>query len=132
MRHWIPLTRRQVTGSLMWASLSLLGWWLFIYWWGAVYDADQPRPFYRLLFFLTAFCLITLLVTFSWIWHNVRIARRGRRGMAARYSPPIYERDALDRRVIIQDAHLVRSAPVVIVTADETTKTFTPQTPTQT
>jgi hypothetical protein len=132
MRHWIPLTRRQVTGSLTWALLSLAGWGLFIYWWGAVYDAGQPRPLFRLLGFLIALCLLILLSTFSWIWHNLRIARRGNRGMAARYRPPTYEHDALDRRVIIDDAQLVRSAPVITVTADATTKTFTPHTPTQT
>ena len=116
----------------MWALLSLVGWGLFIYWWGAVFDADEPQPLFRLLGFLIAICIATLITTFSWIWHNMRIARRGRRGMAARYRPAIYEQDALDRRVIIEDAHLVRSARVIVVTTDNTTKTFTPQTPTQT
>jgi hypothetical protein len=132
MRHWIPLTKRQLAGSLLWALLSLLGWWLFVYWWRTVFDADHPRPFYRLLFFVMVFCAITFVVTIVWIWHNLRIARRGKRGMAARYRPPIYEQDALERRVIIDDAALVRTAAVITVTADETTKTFTPQTPAET
>jgi hypothetical protein len=127
MRHWIPLTRRQVVGSLTWALISLLGWGLFVYWWRTVFAAEQPRPFVQLLLFITLICLLTLLTTLTWIWHNMRIARRGRRGMAARYRPPIYERDALGRTVIIENGLLVRSAAVVTVTASEATKTFTPQ-----
>ena len=127
MRHWIPLTRRQVIGSVTWAMISLLGWGLFVYWWRTVMSAEQPRPFIQLLLFITLLCLLTLLTTLSWIWHNMRIARHGRRGMASRYRPPLYEEDALGRTVTIEDAHLVRSARVIVVTADETTKTFTPQ-----
>jgi hypothetical protein len=127
MRHWIPLTRRQVFGSLTWALISLLGWGLFVYWWGNVFAVERPRPFIQLLLFITLLCLLTLFTTLSWIWHNMRIARRGKRGMAARYRPPLYERDALGRTVTIQHAHLVRTASVVTVTADDHTKTFTPQ-----
>ena len=113
----------------MWGAISLLGWGLFAYWWAAVVGED-PRalwqhPLVKLLGFLMALSLLTLVVTFGWISHNRRIARRGRRGMATRYRVPSYPEDALGRTVLLPQPRDVRAAHIVVVTADAETKTFT-------
>ena len=82
-------TRRQLAGSIFWGVISIVfGWTLFVYWWAEVLTHDQPRSLFTMLLIVLVFALVVLAVTLYWIWHNRRIAARGKRGRATRYSVP--------------------------------------------
>ena len=97
---YVPSSRRQRIVSFLWSVIAILfGWSLFLFWWGRVLTLDQPDALFRLLYAIAIFVAILLAATGLWIWHNLRIARRGTRGLATRYQVRVYERDALGRTV---------------------------------
>ncbi|HJQ37116.1 MAG TPA: hypothetical protein VKB93_08255 [Thermoanaerobaculia bacterium] len=111
--------------SRAWNLIALLfGWTLFLYWWWVVLRRTDHVVAWRLVTGLML--LASFLVAFSLIWilHNLWLARRGRRNRATPYNAGVFERDKLDRPVMLGDLHVLREAPVVIVTADRGQKRY--------
>ena len=111
--------------SRVWNLIALLfGWTLFLYWWWVVLRRTDHVIAWRLVTGLAV--LASFLVAFSLIWilHNLRLARKSRRNRATRYNAGVFERDKLDRPVVLRDLHTLREAPVVIVHADREQKHY--------
>jgi hypothetical protein len=129
-KHEIPLSRRQLAGSILWGVVSVVfGWSLFVYWWREVLRQDQPRPLVNLVLTVAVFCGFILLVAVLWIWHNRRLARGGRRGLSAAYRVASFERDALGRTIALPADDSVRTASIVMISADAGTKTYEAEEP---
>ena len=117
--------RRQWAGSLFWGVISILfGWTLFAYWWAEVLGQDQPRSVFTLLFVVVVFAVVVLAATFFWIWHNRRIAARGNRGRASRYTVAEYEKDALGRRIDLPAQDVMREASAIRIESTPTEKIY--------
>ena len=111
--------------SRVWNLIALLfGWTLFVYWWWVVLRRTDDGVTWRLVTGLMV--LASFLVAFSLIWilHNLHLARRGRRNRATPYKAGVFERDKLDREVVLANLHTLREAPVVIVHADREQKHY--------
>jgi hypothetical protein len=118
-------TPRQLAGSIFWGVVSLLfGWTLFAYWWAEVLAENQARPLSTMLLVVAVFAVFVLVGTFVWIWHNRRIAARGSRGTASRFTVPRYDLDAVGREILILHREGVRSADVVRIESTEQRKTY--------
>jgi hypothetical protein len=119
------VTRRQLAGSIFWGIVSIVfGWTLFAYWWAEVLAQDQPRPLYTMLLVLFVFAVVVLAGTFIWIWHNRRIASRGNRGRATRYTKPHYARDAVGREIEIPAQDIMRGAEVIRIRSTPSRKLY--------
>lgn len=116
-RYRRPETAEQTRAkSMFWNAIALLfGWTLFLYWWWVVLGRTNRHVLWHLLGGLGL--LAGLLVVFSvvWILHNLRLAGRSRRHRATPYNPGTFERDKLDRRVVLDDLHVLREASVIVV-----------------
>jgi hypothetical protein len=90
---------------------GFLAWCLFFFWWK---EASTPgwvsrdAVVYSLLT-IAAVVGATVLYSTFWILHNKRIARRGKRGNVSFYRSPVFEADALGRKLKLpsfrQDAY---------------------------
>jgi hypothetical protein len=82
---------------------GFLAWCLFFFWWK---EASTPgwvsrdAVVYSLLSIAAVIGAAVLYSTF-WILHNKRIARRGRRGKVSFYKSPLFETDALGRKLVL-------------------------------
>jgi hypothetical protein len=111
--------------SRLWNLVALLfGWTLFLYWWWVVLRRTDRVVTWRLVTGLAV--LASFLVAFSLIWilHNLRLARGGRRNRATPYHAGAFERDKLDRPLVLTDLHTLREAPVVVVHASAGQKVY--------
>lgn len=119
--------RDRYLGSAFWGIVSLLfGWTLYVYWWWVVLHDDQPDPLARMLVAIAVLAAVVLVMTYGWIGHNQRLARRGGRGKASRLRTAVFDRDALGRPIVITDLGAIRAASVVVVHSDAATKRFAP------
>ena len=59
-----------------------------------------------------------------WTWHNIRIARNGKRGMSSLYIPMVWERDTLGRPLQLPPADVARAAPEVRVVMKNGAKAY--------
>lgn len=86
---------------------------------------EQPRSLYIMLAIVFGFALLVLVGTLFWIWHNCRIAARGSRGLATRYSVPQYYTDAIGREIDIPERDVVRDAAVIRILSTPELKSYT-------
>ena len=123
-------TIRQKIGSFVWGVLSLfLGWSLFIYWWWLILRRTTSATMLHLLTMLALIVALLLASSYLWIRHNKRLAARGRRGYATRFRVPIVEYDILKRPLRLPDHLVLRAAPILVITATDQLKTYTPAVP---
>jgi hypothetical protein len=67
--------------------LVALGWAVFIAWWAVVLQRESARSFGVALGLLAATLLASATAMSLWTRHNIRVARRGKRGMSSLYIP---------------------------------------------
>ena len=96
---------------------ALLGWCLFFFWWRKAVTPGWVSPRAVLFSLITIATVVSAAVAYSalWIFHNKRLARRGKRGFVSFYKPPRFESDALGRRLKMPATPHDRFANVVII-----------------
>lgn len=102
------------------------GWLLVLYEW---FHVSQETP-YRdeltlVLVLIPSLVLIHAGVT-AWIAHSKRLAARGKRGRATRYTSPVYTQDHLGRRLIMDEK--APSCKEINISIDGDVKTYSPAT----
>jgi hypothetical protein len=91
------------------------GWLLFGYWWWIVFQHVTRQEIVFTLLFLGIALVFVVAVTITWVVHNIRIARRGRRRQA-RIVPVDLRRDSVGRLLIgISDAAALQHSAVVSI-----------------
>ncbi len=80
---------------------ALLGWCLFFFWWKKAATPGWVSPTAIKYSLLSIAVVVTAAILYSiiWIFHNKRIARRGKRGFVSFYRAPHFETDALGRQL---------------------------------
>lgn len=93
---------RTVLLTIRWIC-AFLGWALFFFWWKKAYSATVgPHSVTVSLLVIAAVIAAAVTYAFVWIFHNKRLARRGKRGFVSFYKPPRFEADALGRPLSTQ------------------------------
>lgn len=126
MRYERPDTpERARAKSLLWNGLALLfGWTLFVYWWWIVLRRTERGVVWHLVTGLAILASFLVFFTLVWILHNLRLAGRSGRNRATRYHPGAFERDKLDRPVVLGDLHVLREASVIVVQSADGQKVY--------
>jgi hypothetical protein len=112
----------------LWHILASVGMWcLFGYYWRVVLDREIGPDTVRAMLLLGGLNVVGLVITMTWIAHNLRLARRfaDRRRAVRDPGPPAYERDTIDRPITRPDLAELRRARVIDIDADAGTKTVT-------
>jgi len=111
-------------GRLAVWTLIAIGWAIFIAWWVIVLRQESMRSFGVALGLLAATVLVSALATSLWTHHNMRIARRGKRGLSSMYIPVTWERDTLGRPLELPPMAIARTAREVRVVMNGNAKAY--------
>ena len=76
---------------------------------------ESPRSFGIALGLLGLTLTASAVGMTLWIHHNIRIARKGKRGKSSLYIPMLFEHDTLGRPLELPAQDLARTAPEVRV-----------------
>ncbi len=112
----------------VWHILASVGMWcLFGYYWHVVLDREIGPGTVRAMLLLAGLIIAGLVVTMTWIAHNLRLARRfaDRRRAVRDPGPPAFEHDTIGRPIARPDLDELRRARVIDIDADTETKTVT-------
>jgi hypothetical protein len=104
---------------------TFFGWFLFVYWWDEVTQgaASVEMLAYSGAALATAAIALAAMTTL-WIRHNVKVARRGKRGRVTAYLPPQIDRDRLGRRLLLPPRRELLEAQVLRLEVDENGKAY--------
>ncbi len=96
-------------------AFAIVGWFLFFYWWRQVLAATDKWAW---ILTLATLQIVTAMVgiivgTIAWIMHNLKIARRNRRGSTSWYVPAKFDKDRLDRELVLPPQ--LREAPLMTI-----------------
>lgn len=107
---------KTVISILRWI-FAFLSWCLFFFWWkeAATPGWVSPRAVLYSLLLIAAVVSAAVIYSAVWIFHNKRIASRGKRGFVSFYKPPRFEADALGRRLKLLPMQHDTYDPIVIV-----------------
>jgi hypothetical protein len=106
-----------------WALIAL-GWGVFVSWWVIVLRRESLRSFTVALALLGATIAASAITMWLWTWHNIRIAKRGKRGTSSRFIPMQWERDTLGRPLELPPVGEARTAPEVRVVLRDGVKAY--------
>jgi hypothetical protein len=111
--------------SVVWSVLSIVfGWTLFAFWWIYVLEHSDATNVLLAVGAVLVIALVFIACAWAWISHNQRLARRGTRGLATPYRAARFERDGINRQLILPARETLMEAAVVLVTADADEKTY--------
>jgi hypothetical protein len=105
-------------------TLVAAGWAVFIAWWVIVLQRESMQSIGFALGLLTATVVVSAIATALWTQHNIRIARRGKRGKSSLFIPMIFEHDTLGRPLAMPESDVARSAPEVRVVIRDGVKAY--------
>ena len=105
-------------------TLVAAGWAVFIAWWVIVLQRESIQALGFALGLLAATVIVSAIATALWTAHNIRIARRGKRGKSSLFIPMIFEHDTLGRPLALPDAGVARTAPEVRVVLRDGVKAY--------
>jgi len=100
------------TRVAVWATIAL-GWGVFIAWWVIVLRRESARSFGVAIGLLASMLVTSVVATWLWTRHNIRIAKNGKRGRSSLYIPMRWEHDTLGRPLALPPADSVRTASEV-------------------
>jgi hypothetical protein len=106
-----------------WLALAL-GWAVFAAWWVVVLHRESARSLGVALGVIAAMLATSAVLMSLWTRHNIRIAKRGKRGRASVFIPMEWTRDTLGRPIELPAADLARMAPEVRVLLTGNTKSY--------
>lgn len=111
-------------GRLAVWTLITAGWAVFIAWWVIVLRRESMRSFGVAIGLLVATLLVSAIATAIWTGHNIRIARKGKRGLSSLYIPMTWERDTLERPLELPPMAITRTAREVRVLLNGNAKAY--------
>jgi len=92
-----------------------LGWIVFAGWWVIVLQRESLKSLGVAFGILAATVAVSAIATALWTQHNIRIARRGKRGKSSLYLPMVFAQDTLGRPLSFATDDDTRSASEVRV-----------------
>ena len=95
--------------------LVTFGWALFATWWIIVLQRESARSLGVALGFLGATLVAIAVAMEFWTRHNIRVARRGKRGKSSLYIPMHWDQDTLGRQLELPASDVMRVAAEVRV-----------------
>lgn len=101
---------------------SVFGWLLYCFGWFYIVHFTPRREPLLFVAFLCFAALILYVGVQTWVAHNRRLARVGKRGNMTRYTSPSYSRDHLGRELVF-DPQLALAREVT-VSATENRKVY--------
>lgn len=108
-------------------ATAVCGWLLYFYEWVHVsYSTPSREAVSFAILMLIAGPLIHLSVV-AWIAHNKRLAVRGTRGLATRYTSPAFTHDHLGRQLFLEENFLHSREIVISVEGDSKFYAAVPQ-----
>jgi hypothetical protein len=113
-----------IIGKLGAWALVTFGWALFASWWIIVLQRESVRSFGVALGLLAATLGAVAVAMGLWTRHNMRLARRGKRGTSSAYIPMEWERDTLGRRLELPAPDVVRTAAEVCLELRDGAKAY--------
>ena len=105
-------------------TLVAAGWAVFIAWWVIVLQRESIQSLGFALGLLAATVVVSAIATALWTAHNIRIARRGKRGKSSLFIPMIFEQDTLGRPLALPDPGIARTASEVRVVLRDGVKAY--------
>ena len=106
-----------------WVFIAI-GWAIFAAWWVIVLQRESARALGTALGLLAAILVTSAIAMTLWTRHNIRIAKKGKRGHSSRFIPMHWDRDTLGRRLAFPDAEGARTAGEVRVVLEGNTKRY--------
>lgn len=116
--------RPSVIGTIAVWTFVALGWTVFAAWWVIVLQRESARSFGVALGLLAATLVTSAVAMALWTRHNIRVARRGKRGKSSLYIPMQWERDTLGRPLELPVAEDVCMAAEVRVVLRDGAKAY--------
>jgi len=95
-----------------------IGWLLFGYEWVHVSAQTPGKEQIVFVIILVTSLLLIHVGIHSWIAHNNRLAAKGRRGLATRYTSPVFSQDHLGRQLLLDASSLLSREIVVSINGD--------------
>lgn len=115
----VPLGRRAVI-----LFIALLGWVFFFYWWRKVaLQSTAGAATVAVVVLLIAGIVVTYF-TLLWIRHNLKLARRGKRGFSTLWVRPQFDRDHFDRPLVFSDSTSRQEGTWFVVHSDVKQKRY--------
>lgn len=106
-----------------WSAIAI-GWSIFIAWWVIVLQRESARALGVALGLLGATVAASAIAMTLWTRHNIRIAKKGKRGRSSLFIPMHWERDTLGRPLDLPAGDAARTAPEVRVVLNGNTKAY--------
>ena len=100
--------------AFVWLLITA-GWGVFVAWWVIVLQRESMRSLGVALGLVAATLATSALAMTLWTRHNIRIARKGKRGRSSLYIPMVFEHDTLGRPIELPEQEVARSAAEVRV-----------------
>lgn len=115
----VPTIRRAV---ILFAAI--LGWVLFFYWWRKVALESTAAAASVAVVVLLIVGIAVFYSTVLWIRHNLKLAKRGKRGTSTRWVRPHFDRDHLNRPLVFSDRLPRHEATWFVVHSDVQQKRY--------
>jgi hypothetical protein len=106
-----------------WVAVGL-GWAVFAAWWVVVLQRESARALGTALGLLAAMLAASAVLMTLWTRHNIRIAKKGKRGRSSLFIPMEWRHDTLGRPLALPSTDAARTAPEVRLVLEGTTKTY--------
>jgi hypothetical protein len=119
-----PAKQASIAARLLVWLLVGAGWSVFAAWWVIVLQRESVRAFGVALGLLAATLATSAVGMTLWTRHNIRLARKGKRGMSSLYIPMLWERDTLGRPLELPAREIARTAPEVRVVLRDGVKAY--------
>jgi len=104
---------------------GVAGWVWFFYWWYLVTQETPLRVVEHVGVQMSALVVAVPLCAAGWIMHNLKLARRGKRGLASRYVPPRFTHDVAGRTLELSELSTSRTEAHVFVRIKGDAKQYT-------
>lgn len=106
--------------SLIWNVVAFIfGWTLFFYWWSIVLEATTSATFIDIFAGLLFILAVLFILSWFWIAHNLRLARRGSRSDGDTDIPETDRSELPGGPSPIGDLEALRASAVVVVDSEE-------------
>ncbi len=104
--------------------IAFLGWVLFFYWWRKVALESTAAAATVAVVVLLIIGVTVFYSTVLWIRHNLKLAKRGKRGFSTRWVRPYFDRDHLDRPLVFTKAAARQEGTWFVVHSDVKQKRY--------
>ena len=118
-----PSATTRVAQAGVWVLIAV-GWLVFASWWAIVLRRERIEALAYALGVLAVIIVACAGAMSLWTRHNLRIARKGKRGRSSLFIPMRWEHDALGRPIELPALGVARAAPDVRIVVRNGVKTY--------